>query len=885
MHAAGPRSRSAIVRVKVPDLPPRTSASIPASCSLPIPQGMCPPGAGVIVETEAERLLTAQIKPLDRWPDGSVRWALIDLLMDEGVSAGESLTISIADEDEASDRQRSDGAQSSPPVLRIEEDARGILIDTGAARFRCAPGAAFPFLEVTAGGGAQLDPKLTHLEAIDGGGKKWRAKFHECRVEHAGSVRTTVRWIGAMRSGKRRPLLDVIARIHFYAGRSSVRMQLTVRNSRRADHRGGHWELGDSGSIMIRDLSLHLAHPGFTDIAWIAEPDRPVAGRSSGPLELDQDSSGGEHWQSRVHMNRNRKIPMALRGYRERLGKEERTGLRAEPWVSIRDNIGGIAIRPRWFWQNFPKSIDAGQGTLIFRLFPKRFASLHEIQGGEQKTHELCISFGNEAIHPELGLPAEPLRIFPSPQWLESSGAIPYLIPRAGGPPSPDGRESPAAEHLHDRLVDSAIQGPHSFEMKREAVDEYGWRHFGEIWADHESKFHERRGEFISHYNNQYDPVYGAFLQFARTGDARWFRMMEELARHVIDIDVYHTTEDKAAYNHGLFWHTVHYVDADLATHRSYPKRGSAGGGPDDEHNYTTGLMHLHFLTGDPLARETVLTSAQWVIDADDGALTVLRWIDRGRTGLATKTREFGYHGPGRGAGNSLNALLDAWRLTGDERFLEKAREIIRRVVHPHENIDEHRLLDAENRWSYTVFLQALGKYLDVMAAAGRLDPDYAYARESLLAYARWMASHERPTLDRPQDVEHPTETWAAQDIRKADVFLFAALHTSGEERSRFVERAQFFFRHSLETLDTFPTKTYARPVILLMHYGMMSHWWEKHPEETRPPGPPAGDIARPLSFIPQKMRAIPRLRMIAAAGAALSLAIAAGLILRWVLP
>ncbi|HET9888632.1 MAG TPA: hypothetical protein VFR10_14080, partial [bacterium] len=441
-----------------------------------------------------------------------------------------------------------------------------------------------------------------------------------------------------------------------------------------------------------------------------------------------------------------------------------------------------------------------------------------------------------------------------------------------------------AGESLHDRLVDSAIDGPHSFEQKREAVDEYGWRNFGEIWADHESKFHEGGGEFISHYNNQYDPVYGAFLQFARSGDVRWFRMMEELARHVIDIDVYHTNEDKAAYNQGLFWHTVHYVDADLATHRSYPKRGSAGGGPDDEHNYTTGLTHLYFLTGDALARDTVLSSAQWVIDADDGAQTVLRWLDRGPTGLATKTRAFDYHGPGRGAGNSLNALLDGWRLTADERFLAKAREIIRRVVHPHENIDRHRLLDAENRWSYTVFLQALGKYLDEMAAAGRFDADYAYARESLLSYARWMASHERPTLDRPQEVEHPTETWAAQDVRKADVFLFAALHSTGEERERFLERARFFFRHSLETLDTFPTKTYARPVVLLMHYGMMSQWWEKHAEETRPAGPPAGDFGRPASFIPQKTRAISRLRMMAAAGAALTFAAAAGLVVRFVL-
>jgi hypothetical protein len=648
----------------------------------------------------------------------------------------------------------------------------------------------------------------------------------------------------------------VIARIHFYAGRSSVRAFLTVRNSRRAKHRGGHWELGDSGSVLLRDLSLHLGSASFTDIAWIAEPGQPISGRSSGPLELDQDSSGGEHWQSRVHLNRHRKVPMKLRGYRERLGKEEREGLRADPWVSIRDDKGGIAIRPRWFWQNFPKSIDAGQGTLTFRLFPKRFGSRHEIQGGEQKTHEFCIAFGHEAIHPELGIPPEPVRIFPSPQWYEASGALPYLILRTDGAPS-----------LHDRLVDSAIEGENSFEKKREAVDEYGWRNFGEIWADHESKFHQAPQEFVSHCNNQYDPIYGAFFQFARSGDARWIRMMEELARHVIDIDVYHTAEDKPAYNQGFFWHTAHYVDADLSTHRSYPRRGTSGGGPDNEHNYTTGLLHFHFITGDALARDTVLGSANWVIEADDGARTTLRWLDRGRTGLATKTRELAYHGPGRGAGNSLNALLDAWRLTGSEHYLEKAAEIIRRVIHPKDDIDQLRLLDSENRWSYTVFLQMLGKYLDAMAAAGLVDRDYAYARASLLAYAHWMIKNERPALARPQDLEYPTETWAAQDVRKADVLLFAALHSEGAERDRFVERAQFFDRYSLETLDGFPTKTYARPVCILMHYGMLSPWWEKHSAETRPTPPGGIDFTRPVRFVPQKIRAIRRLRIFLAAG------------------
>ncbi|MCA9751964.1 MAG: hypothetical protein KC591_07215, partial [Gemmatimonadetes bacterium] len=482
-----------------------------------------------------------------------------------------------------------------------------------------------------------------------------------------------------------------------------------------------------------------------------------------------------------------------------------------------------------------------------------------EIQGGERKTHEIHLHFGREALAPAGDFARAPLVVAPDPATFVASGAIPYLTPREG-----------CAQTLWHALADQAIEGPDSFDEKRERVDEWGWRHFGEIWADHESKFWKEDGAFISHYNNQYDVVNGAFLQYARSGDVRWFRIMDELARHVADIDIYHTDEDKPAYNHGLFWHTVHYVDGDLSTHRSYPRKGSPGGGPDDEHNYTTGLMHWSFLTGNPIGRETACASARWVIDADDPNGTILRYLDRSPTGLATKTRDFDFHGPGRGAGNSINALLDGWRLTGDRTYLAKCEEVIRRTVHPEDDPIAMNLLDAENRWSYTVHLQALGKYLDVKAEAGLLDDGYAYARACLLHYARFIAEHERLTLEQPERLDHPTETWAAQDVRKCEVLLFAALHARGEERDRFRERAEWFWTQALAQLDERETKRYMRPVIILMHYGHVRAWFDRHPDATRPEGP-SPTVPPRVRFVPQKVRAVAKLKRIVTGGGALA--------------
>ena len=57
---------------------------------------------------------------------------------------------------------------------------------------------------------------------------------------------------------------------------------------------------------------------------------------------------------------------------------------------------------------------------------------------------------------------------------------------------------------------------------------------------------------------------------------------MNELANHVVDIDIYHTTRDKAAYCGGLFWFTDHYLDAATSTHRTYSHENA----PDDGSPY-----------------------------------------------------------------------------------------------------------------------------------------------------------------------------------------------------------------------------------------------------------------------------------------------------------
>jgi exo-rhamnogalacturonan lyase-like protein len=808
----------------------------PVTLGVPFPRGSLSDVGRLRLQNADGSDVPLQTRTLARWPDASVQWALLDF---QANVAGAQTFCSLSVDAKPA---------PTPSTITVVESRGRITVDTGAAIFAIGCGDAFPFETVTVDGRHVVDPATCRLSVEDAAGVRSSMRIDDVQVVERGPLRAAVRVTGQLaRPGSN--ALACSADLHFFARLPTSRVELTLGNLRRADHRGGFWDLGDPGSFLLRDASieLSLAEGGGSPIVRCSPEIGTDLRCCAPPVELYQDSSGGENWRSTVHVDRDRNVPHRFRGYRLVSTAESRSGLRATPVLTLEREGRVVAAAVEYFWQNFPRVLTAAADGLVIGLWPRQAAGLHELQGGERKTHVVHLAFGPDRVDATmLNWCRAPLFARADPEWYCRSGAVPYLLPH-----------SEETEPFYRELFEESLTGANSFERKREAVDEYGWRHFGDIYADHEAAFHTGSAPLVSHYNNQYDAVAAFARQFLRSGDRRWWRMMCELAAHVCDIDIYHTAEDKAAYNGGMFWHTAHYVDAGTATHRTYSRATQTGsGGPSAEHNYPAGLMLHHFLTGDPRSRDSALGLARWVVDMDDGRRTVFRWLARGHTGHASASGSPDYHGPGRGGANSIRALIVGHRLSGDRRLLDKAEELIRRCINPTDSIEERRLLDAERRWFYTVFLQALGEYLDYKIELGELDSMYAYGRESLLAYADWMSRCERPYLDRPEALEFPNETWAAQDIRKSDVLLFAAKHARGDRRARFIERSRFFFDYAVSTLAATPHRTRTRPTVLALTNGFLQGFFLRHPdEEASAPGSP-GDCPPPLRFEPQKAQA-----------------------------
>ena len=288
------------------------------------------------------------------------------------------------------------------------------------------------------------------------------------------------------------PLARFVCRMYFYAGKSEVRVFFTLHNPAAQHHPGNVWDLGSGGSIFMKDFSIRL--PVTVRDDWSCrvglETDQPsMDGAVGTPLKLYQDSSGGQNWRSANHIDKDYQVRTSFRGYRVYAGGSQvDEGHRADGWLIVRSGQGFAGVAVREFWQNFPKALDFQNGVLRLALWPGEFASVHELLGGEQKTHEMLFVFGGkgdsaEKAEQRLTAFQRPLYPIPDPEAVIASNAFWITAPL-------DRQAHEAMEESCDAFVHPSGDRAETVQSKWEQIDEYGWRHFGDTFADNERCAH-----------------------------------------------------------------------------------------------------------------------------------------------------------------------------------------------------------------------------------------------------------------------------------------------------------------------------------------------------------------------------------------------------------
>ena len=689
-----------------------------------------------------------------------------------------------------------------------------------APPFEYAPGNAQSRELFHLSSSATAHPITAKLQCVGAEGDVSVAIVGDCQTIERGPICSHHHMTGKF---KGKQAISFFADLTYFPSTATLKLDIALHNPKRAKHPDGYWDLGDPNSEYLQSATIEIDTRAIapTQMHWQESIDTSWQTTNELKWAITQTNSGGKNWDSRSHVNHDNQVIKGKQGYSLTHGGTESRGKRATPTAVVQENSSSLLATLSEFWQKCPSGIEVRDGDIKIHLLATA-AGMTELQPGEKCSRTLWLQVSNSP-NPDFEATAvnihQPLTALPHESTLESSDAIEWY---AAAPSAADTTPSDSNTTSHEhQLLNEMLTGPRSFFWKREQIDEYGWRNFGDFWADHEELYSEDSSPVISHYNNQYDLLHGLLREYLRTRDSRWWDLAKPLAEHIISIDIYDTNRDRAAYNGGLFWHTSHYRDASTATHRTYSmhmvgeKHAVNGGGPSNEHNFTTGLLLYYHLTGSRTARRSIMQLADWVIAMDNGGCDLLAPLSKQTTGSASSTRDRDYHGPGRGIGNSINVLIDAWQLTHADHYLEFCVELVHRCVHPHDNIEALNLNDSENRWSYPIALQALLRFISIVG--GHAPETCEHLRHSLRHFGEWMLDHSVLHFESPEELEFPTETWAAQDLRKGTTMMLIGSMGTDSFSQQMHEKGIAFYETALEQLMAFPSRSCTRPAAIAL--------------------------------------------------------------------
>ena len=363
----GVQTPKSTVEILIEAPAPKVRHREPVTCGIPWRKGMLHDPNYLVLRDEKGESIPVQTRILDRWPDRSVRWLLLD--WQATVNGDTRYRLSMANVPSLPSSEESRQAESGIRVWRRGMRMNFMTVSTGAAQFYLGPGG----LSLELGGLPESAGSISGIFLVH----RQTGFLHppyttNLQVLEQGPVKVCIRLTGLIY----RRFAKFEAYFYFSVGSPSVRVFWSICNSERARHRGGKWQLGDKQSIFLKDASFTIKFSEFhnqikelererevavaerfvdlgyeIDSLWVQDHLKPVhewekRGRflcssearmpSLESHDLYQDSSGGLNWKNSNHVNRNGVVANSFCGYRfQTVSGQEQTGRRATPIVTL----------------------------------------------------------------------------------------------------------------------------------------------------------------------------------------------------------------------------------------------------------------------------------------------------------------------------------------------------------------------------------------------------------------------------------------------------------------------------------------------------------------------------------------------------------------------
>ncbi len=603
----------------------------PVTSGIPFAQGALVGDQAAALFDAAGSEIPLQTESLARWPDGSVRWLLLDFQIDLAAKQKKALTLRYGDVRRA--------AVEKPIRVTRQPDGK-VTIETGPVRLQYDPKRFFPQGEawLTAGtDGRQADRRLTINCQADGvalrdaEGRSYSPHYPteppaEITIEQSGPVRACIRvsgWHGtaSTETGDSK-MFRYVARIHAWRGRPWIRVFYTFINDRQ-----------NALTANVRELELRFWVRGV-GAGW--RDDNLLGGKTVREGQLFQVDEN--HY----------------------LLDGSPAGKRACGWAAIGSEDGGLAVGLREFWQNWPKAIEVDRGCVRLGLLPELPKGLYDgrpleeesklyyalrdgtysFKVGMAKTHEFYVNYlsgppDRERLGAFFEAAEEPLLATAEPAYVSTTMA-------PGDFPPADPRKYAGYDAWVDRMMDAHL-------ARREKNREYGLLNWGDWHGERQ----------VNWGNLEYDLAHGMLVQYLRTGDRRYFLRGEQAARHHIDVDVVHAVNPHLKNPWGpppqvgeVWLHCVghtggYYDNAPLQVSRTYQMGHSTNFG----HVWVGGDLEYYYLTGDRRAREVAIEIADAM-------------VRHCPTAYGTHIRALGW---------PIVLVLNAYEATGEKKYLDAA--------------------------------------------------------------------------------------------------------------------------------------------------------------------------------------------------------------------
>jgi len=606
----------------------------PVTSGVPLPPGHLGSTRNLRLVDESKEAVAAQFAPLAEWPDGSIKWVLVDFQADIPAGGLRSYTLTYGS-----------AVKATLPTTRlhVREEATRIRIDTGAARFVLNKQQFNLFEEVrvgdrvVAGGG--------RLVMVDDQGQQFVARKPDLvEIEEIGPLRVCVRVAGKYLADDGAALFDYEVRIHAYAGSSRVRINhnYTCRLKKRTDPSQGRMRPVNPQPIAIKSMWLELPlHVG------------PVSS-----LRCGTDASEAIT------------VPLTGDGVELRQQYESKASIagdrftRLPGWVSA----GDVTIGVRHFWQLYPQAmaIQPSPDGCVVRIetlpairgsdypsepnTPEDYVwgylrgGVYRLRRGEGRRHDILVDFDTDTTKTRreaAAMIAEPLIAAAQPEWYCASGALGAVQPRSD--------RFEAYDRRFDQALEGILKSRQSEPFFQNRFGRYGLRNFGDNFGS----------DGMNWDNVEYDMGHCCLMQFMRTGDLPPLYVGKEILLHNMDVDCVHLRDGFEYLCHHTGDHNVRL----------------AGTG----HTWCEGLWEYYYLSGDRHAAQKAIGIGNRL------AREAVAICAAGQPG-AGGSRTFGW---------SVIGLLATYEATADPLYLNAAREIEEvavRTQHPFRGGWLHRL-------------------------------------------------------------------------------------------------------------------------------------------------------------------------------------------------